>query len=271
VSAARRVRRAVMLGIPAMLAPLTLGACRVDLATTITVTDNGSGSLVVTATADAEAVRLAPELGESLNLDDLREAGWNIDVRNPNADGGLTVIAERDFANADEATFFLSQLSGENGPLRGVSLTRSGSTNDATYLFTAKGGLPSGAAGFADAEALAVLGANPFQDALTRSGRSIDDVLSVAVRVSMPGDVTQTSGEVLPRADDEPFSSFTWNVPVDGSEIVLDASTRDRDLSALIASVVARVLLVILIILVAGAVLYVATVVQRRNQSTPAS
>jgi hypothetical protein len=116
-----------------------------------------------------------------------------------------------------------------------------------------------------------VLGGNPFQEAIERSGRSIGDMLSVAVRLTMPGDVTQASSAALPRANDEPFSSFEWNVPVDGSEILLDATTRDRDLSAIVLTVVAQVLLIILIILVAGAVLYVATVVQRRNRSTPAS
>jgi len=91
------------------------------------------------------------------------------------------------------------------------------------------------------------------------------------VRLKMPGNDTQASSAALPRTDDEPFSSFEWDVPVDGGEILLDATTRDRDLSAIVLTVVAQVLLVILIILVAGAVLYVATVVQRRNRSAPAS
>ena len=271
MNTAGQLRRAIVPGVTAVLASLSLGACNVDLETNITVTDNGSGSLIVTATADADALRLAPELRESLNLVDLRDAGWNIDVRNPNVDGGLTVVAERDFANVDEATFFLSQLSGEGGPLRGVSIIRTGGTNDATYMFSAKGGLPNGMAGFADTEALTVLGGNPFQEAIERSDRSIGDILSVALRLTMPGDVTQASSAALPRANDEPFSSFEWNVPVDGSEILLDATTRDRDVSAIVLTVVAQVLLIILIILVAGAVLYVATVVQRRNRSTPAS
>jgi len=271
VNTAGRLRRAIVPAVAAVLASLSLGACKVDLETNITVTDNGSGSLVVTATADADALKRAPELSESLNLDDLRDAGWNIDVRNPNVDGGLTVVAERDFANVDEATFFLSQLSGESGPLRGVNLVRTGGTNDATYTFSAKGGLPNGMAGFADAEALAVLGGNPLQEAIERSGRSIGDMLSVVVRLTVPGEVSQASSAALPRADDEPFSSFEWNVPADGGEILLDATTRDRDVSAIVLTVVAQVLLVILIILVAGAVLYVATVVQRRNRSTPAS
>ena len=271
MNTAGRLRRAIVPGVAAVLASLSLGACKVDLETNITVIDNGSGSLVVTATADSEALKRAPELSESLNLDDLRDAGWNIDVRNPNVDGGLTVMAERDFANVDEATFFLSQLSGESGPLRGVSLVRTGGTNDAMYTFSAKGGLPNGLAGFADTEALAVLGGNPFQEAIERSGRLIGDMLSVAVRLTMPGDVTQASSAALPRTDDEPFSFFEWDVPVDGGEILLAATTRDRDLSAIVLTVVARVLLVILIILVAGAVLYIATVVQRRNRSTPAS
>ena len=68
------LRRAARLVLPAV-ALVLLTACRVDLATTINVAENGSGSITVVATADAAALRAAPELPDALNIDDLQAAG----------------------------------------------------------------------------------------------------------------------------------------------------------------------------------------------------
>ena len=59
----------------ASFAILALAGCQVDLSTTVTVGQNGSGSIMVTARVDAVTVAAAPELATSLNLDDLR-AAW---------------------------------------------------------------------------------------------------------------------------------------------------------------------------------------------------
>jgi hypothetical protein len=250
---------------------LVLSACKVDLNASVNVADNGSGTITITALADAEAVRLAPELGESLNLADLRAAGWNVEVQNPAQGGGLSVVAQRPFANVDEAGFFLAQLSGKDGPLRELVVTRSGGVNDATYTFEGSGGLPNGLAGFADADALAVLGSAPFEQAVARSGVPLTETLAVSMRITLPGNVIATDGEIAPRASDDVASTFSWNVPIDGSAISFTASTRDRDIAAMIAFVAARALLVVLILFAAGTLLYMATVVHRRKQSTPAS
>ena len=255
----------------ALCVVMGLTGCQVDLTTTINVSDNGSGSISVTATADAETMRLAPELVDSVNVDDLREAGWGVEIQNLAGDGGVSVVATRDFANTDEATFFLSQLSGESGPLRDVQLSRTGGVNDATYVFGANGGLPSGLAGFADSEALNTLGANPFEEALLRSGATLSDALRLSVRLTTPGEVVESNGDVLPRSSDDLSSTSIWSVPVDGSDLLLAATTRDRDLSAIVASFLSRALLALLIVLAASSVLYLATVVHRRSRSTPTS
>ena len=161
------------------LALVVLSGCRVDLATTVNVAQNGSGTISVVVTADADAIRNTPELATSLNVDDLRAAGWTVDVQNPAANGGLTVIVARTFATVAEASLFLSQLSGDNGPLRDITLTRTGGVNDASYQFDGTGGLPDGLAGFADTAALAALGGAPFAAALAEQGGVLDDVLGV--------------------------------------------------------------------------------------------
>ena len=271
MTTSRDMRRRVITSVLLLVGTLALSACKVELATSVNVADNGSGTITVTAVADDEAVRLAPELGESLNLEDLRLAGWNVEVQNPAPGGGLSVVAQRPFANVDEAGFFLAQISGEDGPFRGLVVTRSGGVNDATYSFAGSGGLLKGLAGFADSDALAVLGSAPFEEAVARSGLPLNETLAVSMRVTLPGNVVATDGVIAPRADDDVATTFSWDVPVDGTAIDLAASTRDRDFAAMVASVAARILLVLLILLAAGTVLYAATVVHRRKQSTPAS
>lgn len=250
---------------------LLLAACRVDMRTTVNVAENGSGTIMVVVTADAEVVSNAPELTTSLNLDDLRTAGWTVDVQSPNADGGLSVTVQRGFANADEASLFLSQLSGDNGPLRNLSLTRAGSVNDARYALTGQAGLPQGVAGFADSEALAVLGSPPFAASLEAQGVVLSDVLTMDLTLTMPGKVVANNANTVLSTEDDLAATFRWTIPTDQSEIALDASTRDRDVSAMVASYIATALLVVLILMVAGGVLYVATVAYRRKGSTPAS
>ena len=255
----------------AAVALALLTACQVDLSTSVTVAENGSGSIVVVARADAGAVAAAPELTSSLNLDDLRTAGWDTEVASPTTDGGLAVTLQRPFANTDEATMFLAQLSGENGPLRNLSLVRTGSTNDARYSLAGQSGLPKGLAGFADGEALALLGTAPFAASLATQGMSLEEALTMNFAITMPGKVGSNNAASVFGADDDVSATFTWAIPVDQTELALSASTRDRDVSTMLASYAAQAFLVLLILLVAGVVLYVASVAYRRKTSTPAS
>lgn len=263
------------LGVIALaLAVVVLSGCRVDLATTVNVAENGSGTISVVVTADADAVRNTPELATSLNVDDLRAAGWTIDVQNPAANGGLTVVVARTFATVAEASLFLSQLSGDNGPLRNIALTRTGGVNDASYQFNGTGGLPDGLAGFADTAALAALGGSPFAAALAEQGGVLGDVLGISLALTLPGEpgqINETTATLTPRQADDASTTFTWNLALDTSDSTLAAFTRDRDVSAMVAWYVARGLLVLMILLVAASMAYIATVVYRRSRSTPAS
>jgi hypothetical protein len=265
--AARLVSR---LGVGAV-GVLALAACQVNLATTVNVAENGSGAITVVASADAAALRAAPELADSLNTDDLTTAGWGVNVQNPSAEGGLSVTLRRSFSTVDEATMFLAQLSGENGPLRELSLVRFGGANDSTYEFVGKAGLPQGLSGFADAEALAAIGGAPFTDSLAAQGGSLADKLSMSLTITMPGEPLSTNGATTPRADDDLTTTFSWSVPADQSEVSLAASTRNRDVAAIVTGYLAWMLLVAMILFVAAAVIYVATVVFRRSQATPDS
>ncbi|NCZ88362.1 MAG: hypothetical protein EBY92_04075, partial [Actinobacteria bacterium] len=75
----------------AALMLLALSACQVQISADINVTENGSGQVTVVVIADGATLRAAPELVDSLQLDDLRDAGWTATVQNPTADGGAGV------------------------------------------------------------------------------------------------------------------------------------------------------------------------------------
>jgi hypothetical protein len=255
----------------AALMLLVLSACQVQIAADINVTENGSGQVTVVVTADAATLRAAPELVDSLQLDDLRDTGWTATVQNPTADGGAGVTLVHDFNSPNEATVLLTELSGPRGPLRDFVLERTGRTNDSMFTFTGVGGLPDGTSGFADSEALVALGAAPFAATIEGLGVRLTDVLQVSVRLTLPGEPLDTNGTLAARENDDLVSTFGWQVPVDGSELTLSASTRDRDVSAMIAGWIARAVFAVMILAAALALIYIATVVSRRTRSTPSS
>ena len=250
---------------------LALSACQVQISADINVTENGSGQVTVVVIADGATLRAAPELVDSLQLDDLRDAGWTATVQNPTADGGAGVTLVHSFNTPNEATVLLTELSGPRGPLRDFVLERTGRTNDSTFTFTGVGGLPDGTSSFADSEALVALGAAPFATTIEELGVQLTDVLEVSVRLTLPGEPLDTNGTLAARENDDLVSTFEWQVPVDGSELTLAASTRDRDVSAMIAGWIARAIFVVMILAAALTLIYIATVVSRRTRSTPSS
>jgi hypothetical protein len=270
VSARGGTRRFIATVFAAATTVVMLSGCRVDVATSVTVSETGSGSVSVVVTADADAVRSAPELASSLNLDDLREGGWNVSVQNPTPTGGLSVTLTHDFATPEDATTLLARLALPSGPYRDLTLERTGGLTSAVYRFSGNGGLPQGLAGFADDEALALLGGPPFAESLAASGRALTDALGVSLRVTLPGVPSAPNTATLTNEGDL-ATTFEWNVPVDGSSVDIDANTKDRDLSAFVASIAADGLLVLIVLLAAVAVAYVGSVIYRRSRHTPGS
>ena len=61
-----------------LLVTVLLGACRVDNVVTLTVKPNGSGTVAVVTTVDAEIVANYPNLANDLSFDDAKAAGWKV-------------------------------------------------------------------------------------------------------------------------------------------------------------------------------------------------
>jgi hypothetical protein len=199
----------------AAAATLLLAGCRVDTELTVDVRADGTGTIALTATADAEVVEQAPGLADDLRFDDAEAAGWTVDGPTATDAGGLTVTLRHDFGSLEEATALLASINGAGGPLQGVTLARDPADDAATTLagsLRVDGGLSS----LADPDVLTLLGgATPYASAIAEAGLSPAEALSMTVAVALPGEVQPgTAGTV-------DGSTVTFTVPLDGSSIDL--------------------------------------------------
>ncbi|MFZ4812157.1 MAG: hypothetical protein ACOYL9_12510 [Ilumatobacteraceae bacterium] len=201
---------------------VALSACRVDVSVGVDVAQNGSGTITVTAVADAAVVAAAPNLAADLQLDDVRAAGWQSDGPVPTADGGLSIVLTHGFDSPEQATALLADLNGPDGPLRAVSITREASRSGVDIVMTGAAGLTKGVSSFADPDALAALGAAPYADRLAAAGVASNDAVSVTFRATLPGEVRSTTGTVT-----APERTVTWVVPTDGTRIDVAASSHE--------------------------------------------
>ncbi|HKA93446.1 MAG TPA: hypothetical protein VKE97_06555 [Acidimicrobiia bacterium] len=107
---------------------LVLAGCKVDTTLTIDVHDDGGGTVRVRVALDAQAVQNAEagggKLEDRVRLGDLQAAGWTVSPWRRSKDGGATLTLRKEFANASRLAGVVAELSGDSGPLRGVTLTR---------------------------------------------------------------------------------------------------------------------------------------------------
>lgn len=116
----------------AALCVVALAACRVDATVTVRMQENGSGVVRVRVVLDADAVRAAEvgngKLEQRVRLADLPGAGWSVTPWRRNAKGGAALTIRKPFSAPREVAGIVREISGSNGPVRGVTATRSTST-----------------------------------------------------------------------------------------------------------------------------------------------
>lgn len=192
---------------------IVLASCRVDVSVDMVVEPDGTGSVTVVATADAELMEQVPTLADDLALDDAIAAGWTVEGPTVTADGGLTVTLQHNFFSDQEATNLLASL---GPPFNQMSYVRNRAGNDVTNRMSGLLGLSDGFASFADDDLVAAVGSQPFEDRLAAAGATPESALGAIVRLSLPGtiDPDETNGT---RIDD---GRLEWTVPMDGT--VLD-------------------------------------------------
>ncbi|MGD9701918.1 MAG: hypothetical protein AB7Q42_24370 [Acidimicrobiia bacterium] len=200
----------------ALIAALVaLGACRVDATVAVTVAEDGSGSIALTVTADADVVRDAPDLANDLRLDDLQEAGWTADGPTATDTGGLQLELSHPFASPEEATALLGQLSGDGGPLDGFRVEQHRSFARLTTELSGAVAFEDGLAALADDDVIEQIGGAPYLATLADREIPVGDAFGLRLVVTTPGDVVQTDGTASPTTGGE--STLEWQVDLVGS------------------------------------------------------
>lgn len=237
-----------------------LSACRVDTTVDLRVEADGSGTLTVTAVADGAVVEAAPGLADDLRFDDAVAAGWQVTGPSLTDDGGLKVEVSHPFQTVEQATALLASVSGANGPLHDLALTRAVTAESVVTGLTGTLRVDGGLSAFADPDLLAAVGATPYSDAITAAGLQPAQAATVTVRVALPGTVAAAD----PNATVQDGAQV-WSVPLDGTAFTLSSTSTQAlgDPSSLWGTI-ADVSLVGLVIWVIAAVAFIAFVARAR-------
>lgn len=247
---------------------VTLSSCRVDTVVRLEVDRDGTGVVTVEAVADAAVVSAAPGLADDLRFDDAIANGWTVEGPTPTDDGGLRVVLSRPFTSLDEATILLASVSGQNGPLKGIQLTRvggvdaAGAPDGSNSTITMVGSLDNaaGVSAYADPDVLAAVGAAPYADDIVAAGVAPTDVITVRFDVSVPGSVSE--GGVGAEQRDGVLS---WTAPTSGTPVDV-RTVFTVDAGGGFWSTIATAALVVLIVWVIVAIAFITFVVRARKQ-----
>jgi len=194
---------------------VALGACRVDATVAVTMTEDGSGSIEVTAVADAAVVEAAPDLAEDLRLDDLQQAGWTVEGPTAADGGGLQLVLSHPFASPEEATALLGQLSGEDGMFAGFELEQHHAYARVSTELSGSLSFQDGLADLADDDVVEQIGGAPYLATLADREIPVEDALGVRLVVTAPGEVVDTDGTVSPSTGDT--STVSWDADLLGA------------------------------------------------------
>src|SRR5262245_31740259 len=129
---------------------VVLAGCHLDLAVTVDIAEDGSGTVTVVATADPELVTKAPGVVQELRFDDAKTAGWTVSGPSATADGGATVTLTKPFTSPEQASTVLAEINGPAGPLRALTLAQHREFAKVTTEMTGEARLEGGVAAFAD-------------------------------------------------------------------------------------------------------------------------
>jgi hypothetical protein len=260
-----RMRRALAL----LLAACALAACKVDATVDVAVKPDGSGTITLSATADAELVQQTPGLAEDLRFDDVTAAGWTVDGPTATDDGGLKVVVSHPFATVQEATALLQSLNGPDGPLHDVAIGRTVTDEAITTTLIGNIRVANGLDAFADPDVLAAIGGSPYADNLATANLRPSDVMTFTFTADLPGDaVTPSSGSTS-------TPTLTWSVPLDGTTAdlattsVLAQGSTGGSVWGTVANI-ALILLVAWLVLAIGFIAFVAKARRDRARRRPA-
>jgi hypothetical protein len=244
-----------------LLLVLLSSACRVRTDVGVEVKENGSGTVTVRVGLDDDALKKAPNFQQALKIDDLTAHGWTVTGPAKETDGFTYVAASKPFANPDEAKKIFVEVSGESGPFRDFSITRSRSFAHTKFRFSGTIDFAGGLESFSDSQLAQELDGKPIGDDIKaieqRINDTLDNVFQFHVAVRLPGDVTSNApGQATNGAVWEPRLSQPGAITLEASS----SSTRWFTIVGTIAAVVSALGIIV--------VLVVRLVVIRRRVST---
>lgn len=179
--------------------------CQVKVAVDTKVAEDGSGTVTVSVGFDEAALARLREREPDLRLDDLRQAGWEVDaaaltvdVPAPpsstpgGADGFAWIRATKAFSSPEQLAAVLAEI--DAGPDRlfsDVEFQRVETEDDITYHLTGQVDLSKGLATFAEADVAAQLGGDPFGGNVAAieaaEGKPVSEMVSFEVTTSVAG------------------------------------------------------------------------------------
>lgn len=258
VSPKRVVQRAAL----AALALVVLAGCQLRTELLIDVHDDGTGVVELGVALDDAALEREPTVLETLDVDDLIDAGWEVTGPAREADDLTWVRARHRFDVVDEIGPLVDQVAGADGPFRDFEVVIDSSLLRRQHRFTGTVDFSSGAAAVVADDAVdEAVGADTIDLLEERFGAAIDEAVEVRVGVRLPGDVESN-------AVTQAGNGALWQPSVTESEPVELAATGTVERTARLAwLLVASATVVVLVgFVVARAVI---ALVRRRRSSPP--
>ena len=241
---------------------MLLSACRLDVDVSVVMEPDGTGTVTVEATADAELIAQVPDLADDLRLEDAIANGWTATGPTPDGDGALTIVLTHPFSSAEELASVLNSI---GPPFSAMAAARTTQDELTSNAINGNLVLPDGFASFADADLMQAVGGLPFGDQITASGLSPSQAMSFTFQVALPGDLV-----VAAEGTEVSDGVIRWEAPLDGSSLNVLTQTVQRPASETRAwaGPVSKAALVALIlwVLVAAAFLTFVAIARRRKQ-----
>lgn len=225
-------------GGPARLLPALVGlvvllsACRATSTVSIHVAEDGSGLVEVAVVLDDEAVEAVGGVDHQIRLDDLSDAGWEVDgPSRSDHDGLTTVTASKPFEVPDRLPPILGEIAGP-GVFDGMALVRERTFARTTWRLESLVDLSAGLALFSDPDLAITLSGLPLGRtsaelaalAGCETGCDPADSFSMDLVVTMPG-------EVVGNTDLVDSATARWTIDLGGrtpTVVELSGSVVDR-------------------------------------------
>jgi hypothetical protein len=219
-------------------AVVVVAGCRADVAVDVTIEPDGSGTVTVTVDVDADVVAQIVDLPAQLRTGDLEAAGWTVAEPAPLEGGGLRFSASKDVPSAEQFGAVLAEIHPALFPAAELDLRRTFGTS--RYLWSSTLDRTITVDAFGDQSIAPLLDGFLFgvapEELVARAGGPLEDVVTVAMTVTLP-DGTTVASEAAPLGADAAEELRRTTEIVD--EEAIEERDREERLRATVPLVVA--------------------------------